>query len=132
MATRILAIDDDETARRFVVAVLQPAGYEVTTAPGGSAGLTLALGAPPDVVLLDVQMPEMDGYEVCRRLRRETRTREIPIVMLTATEDPKLNRLAYDAGAQACVPKPFRRESLIATIEAVRLQSARKAGDTTA
>jgi CheY-like chemotaxis protein len=116
-----------------VAAVLQPAGYEVSTASGGLLGLKQALSAPPDVVLLDVQMPEMDGYEVCRRLRQEARTREIPVVMLTATEDPKLNRLAYDAGAQACVPKPFRREALIATIEAVRLMGSHgKTGGTPA
>jgi CheY-like chemotaxis protein len=67
-------------------------------------------------------MPEVDGYEVCRRLRQDVRTRKIPAVMLTASEEPKLSCLAYDVGAQACVPKPFRREALVATIEAVRLR----------
>jgi CheY-like chemotaxis protein len=121
MSTRILAIDDDDIVREFVAAALRPAGYEVMTASGGLLGLEQAFGVPPDVILLDVQMPEVDGYEVCRRLRQDVRTRKIPVVMLTASEDPKLSCLAYDAGAQACVPKPFRREALIATIEAVRL-----------
>ena len=123
--TRVLAIDDDEMTRQFVTSVLQPAGYEVRTASGGVSGLQQATASPPDVVLLDVQMPDLDGYEVCRRLRQAEQTRGIPIIMLTASEDPKLNHLAYEAGAQACVPKPFRREALIATIEVVRLSMPR-------
>ena len=119
--TRVLAIDDDDMTRQFVTSVLQSAGYEVHTAPGGVSGLQQVTTAPPDIALLDVQMPDLNGYEVCRRLRQGAKTQGIPVIMLTASEDPKLNHLAYEAGAQACVPKPFRREALIATIEAVRL-----------
>jgi CheY-like chemotaxis protein len=116
---RILVIDDELSVRVLIEAVLGPAGYEIRSAAGGVAGLTLADAEPPDIVLLDVQMPGMDGYEVCRILREGPRTRSIPVVMLTASDDPALNRKAYAAGAHACVPKPFRQEGLIAAIEAV-------------
>jgi CheY-like chemotaxis protein len=119
MPKRVLVIDDDSQTRELVAAVLGSSGYEVRGAEGGGPGLSLAVAEPPDVVLLDVQMPGMNGYEVCRVLRRGAKTRQIPVVMLTASDDPHLNREAYAAGAQACVPKPFRKEALIATIRAV-------------
>jgi len=119
MRKRVLVIDDDTQDRALVAAVLGTAGYEVRSAPGGGEGLKLANAEPPDVVVLDVQMPDMDGFEVCRLLGQGPKTRMIPIVMLTASDDPALNRKAYAAGALACVPKPFRKDGLIATIEAV-------------
>jgi two-component system cell cycle response regulator len=118
MRKRVLVIDDDAKARGLVAAFLEPIGYDVRAADGGVAGLALAHAEPPDVILLDLQMPGMDGYEVCRILRQGPKTGTIPVVMLTASDDPHLNREAYAAGAQACVPKPFRKDSLIAVIEA--------------
>lgn len=118
MPTRVLVIDDDPRARDLVAAFLESAGYEVWCATGGVNGLTLADANQPDIVVLDLQMPRMDGYEICRILRQGPRTREIPVVMLTASDDPALNQKAYAAGAQACVPKPFRKEGLIAAIQA--------------
>jgi len=114
----VLVIDDESQTRELVAAILESEGYEVRGATGGVNGLTLADTEPPDVVLLDVKMPGMNGYEVCRVLRQGPKTRRIPVVMLTASDDPHLNREAYAAGAQACVPKPFRKEGLIAVIEA--------------
>ena len=116
-APHVLVIDDDAKTRDLVAAFLGGAGYEVRGAEDGAAGLRLAAAEPPDVVILDLQMPGMDGYKVCQVLRRGLRTKRIPIVMLTASDDPHLNREAYAAGAQACVPKPFRQEGLIAAIE---------------
>jgi CheY-like chemotaxis protein len=118
MQKHVLVIDDEAAACNLVAAFLEPEGYNVRAANGGVAGLTLASTEAPDIVLLDLQMPGMDGYEVCRRLRRGPKTSAIPVVMLTASDDPHLNREAYAAGAQACVPKPFRKDSLIAIIEA--------------
>lgn len=111
-------IDDDSQTRELVSAVLGSSGYEVRCTEGGGPGLSLAVAEPPDIVLLDVQMPGMDGYEVCQVLRQDAKTRQIPVVMLTVSDDPHLNREAYAAGAQACVLKPFRTEGLIAAIEA--------------
>jgi len=118
MRKRVLVIDDDAQARALVAASLESKGSEVRGATGGVNGLTLADAEPPDAILLDLRMPGMDGYEVCRILRQGPKTGSIPVVMLTASDDPHLNREAYAAGAQACVPKPFRKDSLIAVIEA--------------
>ena len=120
MRKRVLVIDDDAQARALVAASLESKGSEVRGATGGVNGLTLADAEPPDAILLDLRMPGMDGYEVCRILRQGPKTGSIPVVMLTASDDPHLNREAYAAGAQACVPKPFRKDSLIAVIEAAR------------
>jgi CheY-like chemotaxis protein len=122
MRGRVLVIDDDAQVRALVAAILESEGYEVHGATGGVEGLTLADTDPPDVVLLDLQMPGMNGYEVCRVLRHGPKTRRIPVVMVTVSDDPHLNRDAYAAGAQACVPKPFRKEGLIAVIEAALAQ----------
>lgn len=115
---RVLVIDDDAQTRDLLAATLGSKGYEVRCAEAGAPGITLAAAEPPDIVVLDLQMPGMDGYKVCEILRRGEHTRHIPIIMLTASDDPALNRKAYAAGAQACVPKPFRKDGLIAAMEA--------------
>jgi CheY-like chemotaxis protein len=119
---RVLVIDDDAQVRALVAAILESEGYEVRGATGGVEGLALADTDPPDVVLLDLQMPGMNGYEVCRVLRQGPKTQRIPVVMVTVSDDPHLNRDAYAAGAHACVPKPFQKEGLIAVIEAALAQ----------
>ena len=118
MRKRVLVIDDDAQARALVAASLESKGSEVRGATGGVNGLTLADAEPPDVILLDLEMPGMDGYEVCRILRQGPKTGSIPVVMLTASDDPHLNREAYAAGAQACVLKPFRQQGLLVAIQA--------------
>lgn len=118
MLRQVLVIDDDPDVCVLISAMLGPASYEVHGARGGELGVVLANAELPDIILLDLQMPGIDGYQVCRLLHEGERTRRIPIIMLTASDDPALNRTAYTAGAHACVPKPFRREALIAVIEA--------------
>jgi CheY-like chemotaxis protein len=115
----VLVIDDEVRDRELVGAMLAISGYEVRHAESGAHGLEQVSAAPPDVILLDVQMPGMDGYEVCRLLRRAPGTRRIPVIMITASDDPALNRKAYAVGAQACITKPVRQDGLIATIQAV-------------
>jgi twitching motility two-component system response regulator PilG len=116
--TRVLVIEDETAVREGIVALLTLEGYEVVGAEGGERGLQLANAERPHAILLDVGLPDLDGYEVCRRLHQNPATRGIPVVMVTGSEDPALNRRAYAAGAKACVPKPFRGEALIATLEA--------------
>jgi two-component system cell cycle response regulator len=99
IAERIFVVDDEPGNRELAEAFLTSASYEVTLAPDGPTALALAAADPPDLILLDVHMPGMGGYEVCWRLRQGPRTRQVPVVMLTATDDPALNRLAYAAGA---------------------------------
>ena len=116
MSVRVLVIDDDPKARELARAVLEQESFLVRTAAGGVSGLTQADADPPDVIVLDVQMPGMDGYEVCRVLRHGKKTRGVPVVMLTACDDAGLNHKAFAAGAQMCVTKPFRREALVTAI----------------
>jgi DNA-binding response OmpR family regulator len=116
MSVRVLVIDDDPKGRELVKAVLDPDSFLVRTADRGVSGLTQADADPPDLIVLDVQMPGMDGYEVCRVLRHGKKTRGVPVVMLTACDDAGLNHKAFAAGAQMCVTKPFRREALVTAI----------------
>ncbi|HSD49762.1 MAG TPA: response regulator [Candidatus Methylomirabilis sp.] len=116
--TRVLVIEDEVAVREGIAALLVLEGYEVLGAEGGELGLQLASAERPHAIFLDVGLPDLDGYEVCRRLHQNPATRGIPVVMVTGSGDPALNRRAYAAGAKACVPKPFRSEALIATLEA--------------
>jgi CheY-like chemotaxis protein len=123
---RVLVVEDNAEAQSLIAAILGPIGYAVQGAMGGAQGLVLAEADPPDLVLLDLQMPGMDGYEVCRILRRGTKTRHIPIIMVTVSDDPALHRKAYALGAQACFPKPIRQGALISTIQVVLAGTVRK------
>src|ERR1051325_7175742 len=109
---RALLIDDDPDLLRLVQRTLEfTAGWEVITAGSGAAGIELARSAPPDVILVDVMMPEMDGYEVCRRLKADPATGAVPIVLLTARGDRNRGLLA-ETGAGGVVLKPFQPEQL--------------------
>jgi adenylate cyclase len=115
-ATRVLAIDDQEVNLRLIDAVLSPRGYDVVTCSSGAEGLArLAADELVDVVLLDVLMPGLDGYEVCRRIRAETSTEFLPIVMITASGEQQRTR-ALEAGADDFVTKPFDQSELLARI----------------
>jgi len=125
MKRKLLIVDDDMVVRKVVRNMMESAGFLVQDAVDGPNGLTQAEAFHPDVILLDLMMPGIDGYEVCRRLKANPLTKTIPVVFLTTSPDLSLNRLAYEAGALACVTKPFRRESLIASLEVVLDQAAR-------
>ena len=84
--SRILVIDDDEWILRMVTTVLRSERYEVITAGDGEEGLATAQSSRPDLVLLDVMMPKMDGFEACRRLKADEQTRHIPVLMVTALD----------------------------------------------
>src|SRR3989441_1367892 len=104
-AFRALIIDDDPDLLRLVRRTLEfTAGWEVATAGSGAAGIELARSATLDVILVDVMMPEMDGYEVCRRLKADPATATVPIVLLTARRDLNQARLA-ETGAAGVVLK---------------------------
>jgi CheY-like chemotaxis protein len=120
MAKRVLLIDDESSNHELAAAFLEPEGYEVFSADRGESGLLLAAREAPDLILVDLVMPDVDGYEVCRGLRQKAATRDTPIIMLTGSEDSALNRKACAAVAQACILKPFRREALIAVVQAVQ------------
>ena len=90
---------------------------EVISAKDGLSGLEQARTEQPTAIVLDINMPKMDGYEVCRRLKADAATRDIPVVMLTASGDPHLNQKAFDAGAVACLTKPYRQAALINCVD---------------
>ena len=125
MKRKLLVVDDDPVLRKIARTMMEAAGFLVQDAVDGPNGLAQAETFQPDVIVLDLMMPGMDGYEVCRRMKASSATKAIPVVFLTTSPDNSLNRLAYEAGALACVTKPFRRESLVAAIEVVLDQAAR-------
>jgi two-component system response regulator MprA len=116
MATRVLLIDDDRKIVSLLERGLAFEGFEVTTAPDGAAGLRAASAHHPQVVLLDIAMPEPDGFEVCRRLRL---TYDVPIIMLTARDDIGDKVTALNLGADDYVAKPFAFDELLARMRAV-------------
>ena len=114
---RILVVDDLPQNVRLLEAVLVPRGYEVMTAASGEEALE-RLQHGPDLILLDVQMPGLDGYEVCRRVRADPQTAYLPIVMITSSDDEaRVNGL--EAGADDFVTKPFDQQELLARVRSL-------------
>lgn len=114
----ILVVDDMPQNVRLLEALLVPLGYTVLTATNGHEALQRVAEQPPDVVLLDIVMPEMDGHEVCKRLRENPETRLLPIVMLTASPDEDRVK-ALEAGADDFIVKPFNRAELLARVKSL-------------
>jgi DNA-binding response OmpR family regulator len=115
---RILVVDDVAPNVRLLEAVLQAQGYDVVTATDGHMALSLVVSAEPDLVLLDVMMPQPDGYAVCRRLRAQEETAMLPVIMLTASEGSEKTK-AIAAGADDFIPKPFNRDELLTRIRSL-------------
>jgi class 3 adenylate cyclase/CheY-like chemotaxis protein len=111
----VLAIDDQSTNLRLLDAVLTPRGHRVLTAQSGAEGLALLETEDIDIVLLDILMPEMDGYEVCRRIRSAPATEFLPVVMITASGSEQ-RLAALEAGADDFVTKPFDKSELLARV----------------
>ena len=125
---RILVVDDDRLLRQMVRDFLEVADFAVAEAVDGPDGLAQATTGLPDLILLDLMMPGMDGYTVCRQLKANPATRDLPVIFLTASPDLSLNRQAYAAGAVACLTKPFRREALVAVVNTT-LRGATRRGE---
>jgi len=114
----VLVADDDPDILALVRFRLERDGYEVLSAPDGETALDLALARTPDLAVLDVMMPRLDGYEVTRRLREHGPTTGIPIILLTArVQEPDLER-GFEAGADDYVTKPFSPQALGERVQA--------------
>lgn len=115
MGENILVIDDEETTVQLIAILLEHKGYEVVKAYRAEDGLRLAYRTHPDLILLDINMPEMDGWEVCRRLRELS---DVPIIFLTARSDIKDVVRGLEMGADDYMVKPYDNEELAARVKA--------------
>jgi two-component system, OmpR family, response regulator RpaA len=116
---RILVVDDDAAISEIVCINLEMAGYEVKQAPDGIQGQSMAIQMIPDLVMLDLMLPKVDGYTVCQRLRRDERTSDIPILMLTALGQTQNKVDGFNAGADDYLTKPFEIEEMLARVRAL-------------
>ncbi|MDD5747869.1 MAG: response regulator, partial [Actinomycetota bacterium] len=114
---RILLIDDEVALLEVVKANLEIEGYDVETAMSGETGIVTAMVDEPDLIILDIVMPDIDGWEICRRLRADKRTRYIPVIMLTALGETEYIVKGFECGADDYLSKPFENAELFARIK---------------
>lgn len=128
---RILIVEDERGLTQSLSWYFNKEGYETHVAETGTEGLRKAQTILPDVVLLDIMLPGMNGLDVCRELRAGERTREIPIIMLTAKSEETDQVVGYSLGADDYVPKPFNNKVLLAKVKALlrRVQGSGEPGD---
>ena len=123
----ILVVDDTMENLDVLVSMLSGYGYNVRPAASGEIALKAARSVPPDLVLLDIRMPEMDGYQVCQALKDDDRTRHIPIIFLTILDEPREKVKAFAAGAVDYITKPFQGDEVAARVEMhLRVQHLQK------
>lgn len=127
MLPHILVIDDEPQILRALRTILTAKQFRVTTASRGSEGLALAAAQPPDVIILDLSLPDMDGFEVCEQLREWT---SIPIIVLSVRDSERDKVQALDKGADDYLTKPFGIEELLARIRVALKHSAQAMGTT--
>jgi len=124
MAKTVLLVDDEANIALSLEFAMKKAGYAVRTVGDGEAALDAARAEPPDMVLLDIMMPKLNGYEVCRQLRADPATRGVKIVMLTAKGGPVEGEKALAMGADAFFAKPFSLADLSARVQALMDETA--------
>lgn len=124
MAERILIVDDDPNALRLIGYALQRQGYEIIVAQNGQEGLAKAQGEKPNLVILDLMMPAMDGYEVLRRLRADPSTARVPVILFTAKSQVDDKIAGFEAGADDYLTKPVTPVELTARVKALLLRAS--------
>jgi two-component system, OmpR family, response regulator RpaA len=115
--TRVLVIDDEPAIADVLRMLLEFRGHEVLTANDGSRGFATAQRQSPDVIVLDLMMPVMDGFTALEALRSDERTAEIPVVILSALGSPEVRRRCQDLGARTFLQKPYNPEDLLRAVE---------------
>src|SRR4028119_717729 len=113
----ILIIDDTPENLNLLSTMLTEQGYKVRSVTKGSTGLRGAQASPPDLILLDINMPQMNGYEVCQHQKADDRTREVPVIFISALEDVLDKVKAFAVGGVDYITKPFHVEEVLARIE---------------
>lgn len=119
MAQKILVVDDDAQFLELARFVLEQEGYEVITAIAGFEGLKRAKEENPHLLILDIMLPDIDGYQVCRYLRADSKTAHLPIIMLTAKAGPRDQMEGFDAGADSYITKPFSLSELVTRVRSL-------------
>ena len=127
MSDKILVIDDDLNSLQLLNLTLQVEGFQVLTASSGSEGLSRIYAEEPDLVILDVMMPIVDGLEVCRRMRGSPRTANIPVIMLTARTNVNDRVTGLRLGADDYIMKPVAPAEVVARVRAVLARTRRTA-----
>jgi DNA-binding response OmpR family regulator len=123
---RILIVEDDPDARKVLGLILKLDGFEVAAVPGGREAIQFLQADKPDLILLDVIMPAMDGFELCRWLRANPNTARLPIVMLSGRADPESVTRGLEVGADEYLAKPIKPSSLTRQLHTVALRAAAK------
>ena len=113
---KVLIIDDEKLARTMLNDLLRGKEYTVITAEDGPSGLAAAQKEKPNAIILDVMMPGIDGFEVCQALKNDVATTGIPVIILTASEEPHLTKKAFKAGAAFTLVKASKPEQLLSTL----------------
>lgn len=114
---RVLFVEDEQNLVRLVKDRLEFNNYEVIVAADGQEGLEKARKEKPDIIILDILLPKMDGYRVCRMLKFDENYKQIPIIMLTAKAQKSDEEMGLEVGADAYITKPFKAEVLLSKIE---------------
>jgi len=119
MPERILVADDDPDILQFVRVNLELEGFEVEVAHDGKEAIAKVMASPPDLVLLDVMMPDKDGFEVCRQIKQDGRTKAIPVIFLTAKGGGEALAEGFESGAVMYINKPFTANKLLTIVNAM-------------
>ena len=114
----VLVVDDDRNAVEILYRMLQKEGFEVLRAHGGPQAIEIATAQPVDVILLDVMMPQMDGFQVCAVLRGQERTRDIPVILLTAKDDMETRARGMKLAVSEYLTKPVNKLELLPRVQA--------------
>ncbi|MHC5140531.1 MAG: response regulator, partial [Planctomycetota bacterium] len=112
----ILIVDDETPKLQLLSGILAKEGYPVRQANESHVAIESAMAQPPKLILLDVKMPEMDGFEVCRRLKQDERTREIPIIFINSLQDTQHRALGFEAGGVDYISTPFNEPEVLARV----------------
>lgn len=122
MAKRVLIAEDEPNIVESLTFLLERAGFAVAVETDGRKALDTALADPPDVLVLDVMLPELDGYEILRRLRADPKAETLPVLILTAKGQREDRETALDSGADLFITKPFANAEVVAAVERLAAQ----------